>query len=353
MSNTPKKKVAMQLPRRAEVANIAQRYALELEALAPVADIVEVASPTPEAFAEGARDCEAIITSWGIHINEDVISRLEKCVVIGLGSVGVDMVDVDAATRAGIVVTNTPDVFIEEVADHAMALLLAAIRRTKEMNLFASENEWGHGRPLLNHVPRLMGQTLGLVSFGNVARCTAVRAQAFGINVIAYDPYVSELTMSEFGVEPVSWGELLERADYISVHSPHNEETEHLLDADAFSQMKDGVVIVNTARGPIIKETDLIDALNSGKVQSAGLDVLEREPPDPQNPLLAMPNVTVTPHVASASTRMRPVARRRVGREVSLVLRGKWPMSCVNPTVLPKTPLERWQPVPMMRGPNR
>ena len=191
------------------------------------------------------------------------------------------------------------------------------------------------------------------MSFGNVARCTAARAKAFGLNVIAYDPYVSELTIGDAGVEPVSWGELLARSDYISVHSPHNEETHHSLNATAFAQMKDGVVIVNTARGPIIKETDLIEALRSGKVQSAGLDVLEKEPPDARNPLLAMPNVIVTPHVASASTRMRPTARRRVGREVSLVLRGKWPMSCVNPTVLPKTPLERWQPYPMNRGPNR
>ena len=117
--------------------------------------------------------------------------------------------------------------------------------------------------------------------------------------------------------------------------------------------MKDGVIIVNTARGPIIAEEDLIAALTSGKVQAAGLDVLEQEPPNPQNPLLTMPNVTITPHVASASTRMRPTARRRAGREVALVLQGKWPMSCVNPTVLPKTPLERWQPVPMLRGPNR
>lgn len=348
-----RKKVAMQLPRIAEVTNLEQKYSLELEGLKSVADIVEVASPTPLDFAEGAKECDAIITSWGIRISKEVIERLEKTVVIGLGSVGVDMVDVDAATEAGIVVTNTPDVFIEEVADHAMALLLNAIRRTKEMNIFAAENEWHKGRPLLNHVPRLMGQTLGLVSFGNVARCTARRAQAFGLHVIAHDPYVSELTMSDYGVEPVAWSELLERSDYISVHSPHNEETEHSVNADAFAQMKDGVVLVNTARGPIVKEVDLIDALNSGKVQAAGLDVLEQEPPDPQNPLLNMPQVTVTPHVASASTRMRPTARRRVGREVALVLKGKWPMSCVNPTVLPKTPLERWQPIPMLRGPNR
>ena len=246
-----------------------------------------------------------------------------------------------------------PDVFIEEVADHAMMLLLSAIRRTKEQNIFAAENEWHKGRPQLNHVPRLMGQTLGLLSFGNVARCVAKRAQAFGCRVIAYDPYVSELTVAEYGVEPVSKPELLERSDYISVHSPDNVETRHSLNKEAFDQMKDGVVIVNTARGPIIKEVDLIEAIQSGKVQSAGLDVLEQEPPDPQNPLLAMPNVIVTPHVASASTRMRPTARRRAGREVALVLQGKWPMSAVNPTVLPKTPLERWQPVPMLRGPNR
>ena len=348
-----KKLVAMQLPPRAHVTALSERYALELEALAPVADLIEVPSPTPSAFAEGAAGADAIITSWGVLLDETVISKLQKCVVIGLSSVGVDMVDVAAATRAGIVVTNTPDVFIEEVADHAMMLLLAAARRTKQMDAFARGGDWHKGRPLLNHIPRLMGQTLGLLSFGNVARCTAKRAKAFGMHVAAYDPYVSELTISEHGVEPVAFGELLERSDYLSVHSPHNEETEHLLNATAFERMKEGVVIVNTARGPIIDEPALIAALQGGKVGAAGLDVLEQEPPAPDNPLLAMDNVLVTPHVASATSRMRPTARRRVGHEVAMVLRGKWPMSCVNPTVLPKTPLERWQPVSMQRGPNR
>ena len=348
-----RKVVAMQLPPAAQVAALHEKYALELEALAPVADLIEVPSPTPSAFAEGAAGADAIITSWGVRLDADVISKLEKCVVIGLASVGVDMVDVAAATRAGIVVTNTPDVFIEEVADHAMMLLLATARRTKQMDAFARGGDWHKGRPLLNHIPRLMGQTLGLVSFGNVARCTAKRAKAFGMHVAAYDPYVSELTISEHGVEPVAFGELLERSDYVSVHSPHNKETEHLLNAAAFERMKEGVVIVNTARGPIIDEAALIAALEGGKVGAAGLDVLEQEPPAPDNPLLAMDNVLVTPHVASATSRMRPTARRRVGHEVAMVLRGKWPMSCVNPTVLPKTPLERWQPVSMQRGPNR
>ncbi|MEJ2089258.1 MAG: NAD(P)-dependent oxidoreductase, partial [Gammaproteobacteria bacterium] len=213
--------------------------------------------------------------------------------------------------------------------------------------------EWYEGRPLLNHVPRLLGQTLGLLAFGNVGRCTARRAKGFGLHVIAHDPYVGELTMSEAGVEPVSFGELLERSDYLSIHAPLNAETRHLIDAEALARMKRTAVIVNTARGPIIREADLIEALTSGRIAAAGLDVLEQEPPAPDNPLLTMDNVILTPHVASATTRMRPETRRRVGREVALVLRGRWPMSCVNPTVLPRVPLERWQPYPMNRGPNR
>jgi D-3-phosphoglycerate dehydrogenase len=348
-----KKKVVVQLPPRALSQSVEERYALELEALAAVAEIVEVAADTPEAFGEAAADADALITSWGIRIDETIIRRLEQCTVIGVGSVGVDMVDVQAATAAGIVVTNVPDVFIEEVADHALMLLLAAGRRTKIMDSMVVNGEWYEGRPLLNHVPRLLGQTLGLLAFGNVGRCTARRAKGFGLHVIAHDPFVGELTMSEAGVEPVSFGELQERSDYLSIHAPLNAETRHLIDAEALARMKRTAVIVNTARGPIIREADLIEALTSGRIAAAGLDVLEQEPPAPDNPLLTMDNVILTPHVASATTRMRPETRRRVGREVALVLRGRWPMSCVNPTVLPRVPLERWQPYPMNRGPNR
>ncbi len=350
---TEKKTVVVQLPAIARQAAIEERYALELEALAPLADIVEVDAQSPAAFGDAAADADAIITSWGVHINDDVISRLKNCVVIGVGSVGVDMVDIAAATEAGIVVTNVPDVFIEEVADHAMMLLLAAVRRTKQMDQMSATGDWHQGRPVLNKIPRLMGRTLGLLAFGNVSRCVARRARGFGLHIIAHDPYVSELAISEVDVEPVSFSELLERSDYLSVHAPLNEETRHQLDAEAFARMRPGAVVVNTARGPIIREADLIDALLSGQIGAAGLDVMEREPPDPDNPLLTMANVIVTPHVASATTRMRPETRRRVGREVALVLRNRWPMSCVNPTVLPRVPLERWQPYPMNRGPNR
>ena len=348
-----KKQIGIQLPRQANPEAVAIRYSLELEALAPIADIIEVSADTPEEFAQGVRGMDAIITSWGFRIDADLINQLEQCVVIGVGSVGVDMVDIEAATAAGIVVTNVPDVFIEEVADHAMMLLLASARRMKTMDRMSASGEWWSGRPLLNHTPRMMGQTLGLFAYGNVARCTARRAKAFGMHVIAYDPYVSELVISEDGVEPVSFDELLARSDYLSVHAPHNEETHHSFSAVEFAQMKNTAIIVNTARGPIIDERALIQALQSDAIAGAGLDVLEQEPPAIDNPLLSMENVLISPHVASATTRMRPETRRRVGREVALVLRGRWPMSCVNPTVLPKVDLERWQPYPMNRGPNR
>ena len=137
------------------------------------------------------------------------------------------------------------------------------------------------------------------------------------------------------------------------MHAPHNEETQHSFSANEFARMKNNAIIINTARGPIIDEVALIQALQSQVIAGAGLDVLEQEPPATDNPLLIMENVLISPHVASATTRMRPETRRRVGREVALVLRGRWPMSCVNPTVLPKVELERWQPYPMNRGPNR
>ncbi|MFM8356685.1 MAG: C-terminal binding protein [Gammaproteobacteria bacterium] len=348
-----RKKVGIQLPKQAQNQTVETRWALELEALAPIADIVEIRADTAAEFAAGVSEVDAIVTSWGLHIDRQVIEAMPRCTVIGVGSVGVDMVDLEAATEAGIVVTNVPDVFIEEVADYAMMLLLNVSRLTPLMQDLARQNRWYEARPILSRVPRIMGQTLGLFAFGNVARCTARRARAFGLHVIAHDPYVSELEMSALGVEPVGFGELLARSDFLSIHAPHNAETEHAINAAALARMKPNAIVINTARGPIIDEAALIEALQRGVIAGAGLDVLEQEPPAPDNPLLTMPNVVVTPHVASASTRMRPETRRRAAREVALVLRGRWPMSCVNPTVLPRVSLERWQPYPMSRGPNR
>ena len=206
--------------------------------------------------------------------------------VIGVGSVGVDMVDVDAATAAGIVVTNVPDVFIEEVADHAMMLLLDVARRTPRWRAWRARVEWYEARPMLSRVPRLLGQTLGLFAFGNVARCTARRAKAFGMRVIAYDPYVSELEITAAGVEPVELRRALgaQRLPLDPRAAQRGDRARHRRRRAGADEADGGVV--NTARGPIIDEAALIEALRDGVIAGAGLDVLEQEPPSPDNPLL-------------------------------------------------------------------
>ena len=345
------KKVVVQLPGIAKAPSIARRYELELEALAPIgAKLVELETWDEEKFVELAKDADAILTSWGVPIGRRAIEQLERCIIIGVGSIGVDMIDVEAATEAGIVVTNTPDVFIEEVADHTLMFLLAQAKLLKTLMRFTEEGRWFEMRPVPSAIPRLWGQTLGLLGFGNVATAVARRASAFGLRMIACDPYVSELKMTAGGAEPVGFDELLARSDYLSIHAPENSETRHILGAAQFAAMKPTAVLINTARGALVDEAALIEALKSGEIAGAALDVTEKEPPDKDNPLRTMQNVMLTPHSASASTRMRKATRRRAAREVALALSGRWPMSCVNPEVLPKSPLEQWQPISMSQG---
>ena len=327
-------------------------YKLELEALAPIdAAIVEIPATTEDEFIEVAHDADAIIAK-GVRISKYIIDSLKQCKVIALGSVGADSVDVAAATARHIPVTNVPDTFIEEVADHVMMLMLATFRRLTTMDKFVRAGRWREGRPLLSQFPRLMGQTLGFISFGHVARATAVRARAFGVHMLAYDPYIEELAITQYGVEPVGFAELLQRSDIVSMHAPSTSDAYHLMTEDHFRVMKPEAIFINTSRGATVDEPALIKALQEGWIAAAGIDVFEQEPPDPSNPLLRMDNVILTPHVASASARMDPERRRRVGQEIALVLTGRWPRSCVNPSVLEKTGLARWQPYSMGRGPG-
>jgi D-3-phosphoglycerate dehydrogenase len=327
-------------------------YGFEMEALAPLdAEIYEIPPGSEDEFAAGARQADALYAK-GRPITRRMIDGLERCKIIALGSVGVDTVDVAAATEKGIPVTNCPDTFIEEVADHAMTLILATHRRLIEQDRMVRDGRWAEGRPALLKIPRLRGMTLGLIAFGHVARAVAERAKPFGLNIIAYDPYIEEIVMVERGVEPVSLAELLARADIISMHTPATESAHRLIREEHFRQMKKAAIYVSTGRGPTTDEAALIKALDEGMIAAAGLDVLEREPPGGNNPLLRMDNVILTAHVASATARFDPARRRRVGLELSLVLSGKWPMSCVNPSVLARSDLRRWQPVSMERGPN-
>ena len=326
-------------------------YAHEMEALEPLgAEIIECA-PNEAAFIEAARTADAVYAK-GMKFTSQVINALDKCKVISLGSVGVDTVDVAAATAKGIPVTNCPDTFIEEVADHAMMLLLAMHRRALEQDAMVREGRWAEGRPQLLQIPRLMGQTLGFIAFGRVARATAHRAKAFGLRVIAHDPFIDERTIADEGAEPVSLSEVLARSDYISMHMPATPEAQSFLKEKHFKQMKKTAIFINTGRGPTVHEAGLIKALQEGWIAGAGLDVLEIEPVKPDNPLLKMKNVLLSPHNASASARFDPARKRRVGQEIANVLGGRWPLSCVNPTVLSGTGLKRWQPISMERGPN-
>lgn len=326
-------------------------YELEMEALNGLgAEIVE--APTDTAgFLAAAATADAIYAK-GIPITAEIIAGLKNCKVISLGSVGVDSVDVKAATRAGIPVTNVPDTFIEEVADHCMMLLLSTFRRALEQDRMVREHRWKEGRPALLQIPRLMGQTLGFISFGRVARAVAKRAAPFGLRMIAYDPFLDETLMSEHGVLPATMNEVMSQSDFVSMHAPARPECTKMLTEQHFRLMKKSAIFLNVGRGPTVDEAALIKALSEGWIAYAGLDVLEVEPPSHNNPLLSMDNVILSAHTASASARFDEARKRRVGSELALVLQGKWPMSCVNPAVLQNTALQRWQPIGLGRGPN-
>jgi D-3-phosphoglycerate dehydrogenase len=214
------------------------------------------------------------------------------------------------------------------------------------------EGRWSEGRPALLKIPRLMGQTLGFISFGRVARAVAKRAAPFGLRMMAYDPFIQETLMYDHGVIPSTLSEVLSQSDFVSMHAPARPEVHHMLGETHFKQMKKTAIFINTGRGATVNEEALIKALQEGWIAHAALDVLEKEPPSHNNPLLRMESTTLTAHVASASARFDEARKRRVGYELSLVLQGMWPVSCVNPSVLQNTKLRRWQPVSMDRGPN-
>ncbi len=326
-------------------------YDHEMEGLQGIdAEIVE-GPAKPDEFIRFARDADAIYVK-GMKFTKQVIDGLEKCKVLTLASVGVDSVDIAAATARGIPVTNCPDTFIEEVADQAMALLLAGFRRVIEQDRMVREGRWSEGRPALLKIPRLMGQTLGFIAFGHVARAVAKRAQPFGLRMMAYDPYIEELVMVDHGVLPATLEDVLRESDFVSMHAPATPEAEGMLMEKHFRLMKKTAIFVNVGRGPTVQEAGLIKALQEGWISHAALDVLETEPPGHNNPMLSMNNVTLSAHVASASARFDPARKRHAGRELALVLSGRWPMSCVNPSVLLKSDLRRWQPISMERGPN-
>ncbi|HVC35452.1 MAG TPA: C-terminal binding protein [Chloroflexota bacterium] len=312
----------------------------EDEGLKPLgASVQAVAANTEDEYIAQVKDADAVLAGR-FALNARVIGALDQCKVIAAGGVGVDRIDLDAATAKGIVVTNVPDVFIEEVSVHAFMLLLCCAKKTVPLDRAVRESRWRDSRSYMAPMPRVVGDTLGLVAFGNIPRLVAKKAKGFDMKVLAWDPYVPAEVFAQHGVERVTdLIEVFRRSDFISSHLPLSPGTHGLLNYEYFSAMKPSAYFINTGRGPTHNEADLIRALNEKKLAGAGLDVMEIEPTKPDNPLHQMNNVVLTPHTASVSDWSDVERRRRVGQEVAAVLQGRLPRNVVNKEVLQKIKL--------------
>lgn len=288
---------------------------------------------------EVAKEADALLVQYA-PITESVLSRLERCRVIARYGVGVDSIDLAAATRHGVVVCNVRSYCATEVADQAMSLLLALARRTALMNEQVKSGIWDVYRDGLP-IRRLGEQVLGIVGFGNIGRTVATRARAFGLKVLAYDPLLDPEAASALGASPVTLEELLRRSDFVSIHAPLAAETRHLIDAPQLALMKPSACLINTSRGGLVCEAALVKALKEGRIAGAGLDVLEKEPPDPANPLLQMKNVILTPHASFYSQESLRELHVKAATAVATVLVGKVPEDVVNTDVLARLQLQR------------
>jgi len=293
--------------------------------------VILAEEPTLEGITAVAHDADGLLVTYA-EVTAEVIQRLSRCKVISRTGIGVDNVDVEAATKAGIVVTRVPDYCIDEVSDHAMALLLALVRKIPFSSRMVHEGRWE--MKAVTPIHRLRGQTLGLVGFGQIPRALVPKAQAFGLDLIAYDPYVSEEEMRSLGVGRVSFDELVERSDLISIHAPLTPDTHHMFDQDAFRAMKSSAYLVNTARGPLVDVEALGEGLAAGEIRGAGLDVLEEEPPAPGSAVLGRDDVIFTPHTGFYSVESLEELQRKAAQEVVSVLQGEAPRCPVNPEVL-------------------
>lgn len=264
-------------------------------------------------------DADALLVQFA-PIDAEVLEALTRCRVVVRYGIGVDNVDVAAATRLGVPISNVPDYALDEVADHAMTLLLAAARKLPRVAAAVRDGRWelSPARPMRS----LSGSTLGLAGFGGIGRRVATRARAFGIRVLAYDPYAPDRAFAEAGVERAAWDELLAASDAISVHLPLTDETRSLFDADAFAAMRPGALFVNTSRGGVVVTDALVEALDEGSVAFAGLDVLDVEPPDRDAAIVHHPNAVVTSHCAWYTEQALVRLQRHAAEEVARALRG-------------------------------
>ena len=299
-----------------------------------------------EELIQAAQDADVVVSNLQ-PFTRRVLEKLPRCRLYVAIGIGYDWIDVDAATELGICVANVPDYCLDEVSDHTMGLLLACSRKLVRVFDAARGGLWDAAVPVKIRqgiqppMFRLKGQTLGLIGFGNIARTLTPKAKAFGLRVIAHDPYVPPEVASAQGVELVDLERLLRESDFVSMHAALTKTSRHMLREEHFRHMKPTAYFINTARGALVDEAALYAALTGGWIAGAGLDVLEEEPPRPDNPLFKLENVVITAHMAQHSNQAEAVLWRRPAEESVRVFQGEWPRGLVNPQVKDKY-LARW-----------
>jgi len=293
-------------------------------------NLVRLQTREPAELIPHVTDADAIIVQWAT-INRTVIEAMTCCKVISRYGIGVDMVDLQAAGEHGIPVANVADFCIEEVSDSTIGFIFDLGRRTFILDRFVRSGGWGSGRPIPAWPPpRLRGQVLGIVGLGNIGRAVARKAACLGLNLLGYDPYIAPAAAAELGVELTSLEELLRRSDFVTLHCPLDAETRGLIGAPQLAQMKPAACLINMARGPIVVQSALYDALVNHQIMAAALDVLEQEPPAPDDPFLQLDNLIVTPHSASASIQSVIRLRSDAAQNVVDMFNGMLPRSIVN-----------------------
>lgn len=303
----------------------------ELAALGDV-DLVLARCSTEAEVAEACRDADGVIAR-AAPVGKAAIEAMRRCKVISRYGIGVDNVDVKAATRKGIPVCNVRDYCKEEVSDHVLSLLFGCARRTPSRDRKVRAGAWDIG--FREPIHRVSGKVLGFVGYGAIPRTLRRKVSGLGFSeVLIDDPYVTEDAARAEGVRKVSLEELCAQADFITVHVPLTEETRHLIGAAQFSLMKPTAIFINTARGPVVDNEALASALEEGRIMAAGVDVYEPEPPLPGSRLLQLDNVVLSDHMAWYSEESQLELQRLAARNTALVLMGKRPLFCVNPQVL-------------------
>ncbi|HVQ98437.1 MAG TPA: phosphoglycerate dehydrogenase [Mycobacterium sp.] len=297
-----------------------------VDALGDRVEVRWVDGPDRDKLLAAVPDADALLVRSATTVDAEVLAAAPKLKIVARAGVGLDNVDVDAATERGVLVVNAPTSNIHSAAEHALALLLAAARQITEADASLRAHTWKRSK---FSGTEIFGKTVGIVGLGRIGQLVAQRLAAFSTHIVAYDPYVSHARAAQLGIELLSLDELLSRADFISVHLPKTPETAGLIDKEALAKTKPGVIIVNAARGGLVDEAALAEAVSSGHVRAAGIDVFSSEPCT-DSPLFELPQVVVTPHLGASTAEAQDRAGTDVAESVKLALAGEFVPDAVN-----------------------